>query len=260
MKLPNIDCCDNNKSQDKNVLLLEHDKEEAEHLFVAQSILSLKVARNDIFVLARTNKQLEKMAKTLRKFRINFIKKTIEEQKSNIEPEKGQITLSTIHAIKGLEAEVVYLIGANSFSFPCRASEHPILDILKTNDSYDKYGEELRVLYVALSRAKSKLIINYYSSLTHFIDENAIGVINGQSDKKRISGNKLFNALREWRLEKSKELKVLPFQIFSDKTLIEICQAKPSTIDELYNVYGIGPSKVNRFGEEVLKIVFEGGR
>jgi len=270
MKLPEISCCEENALEDKNVMLLEHDNEDAEHLFVAQSILNSRVPRNDIFVLARTNRQIEKIAEALGKFKIGFIKRTVEEQQPNIEPEQGQITLSTVHAIKGLEADSVYLIGANSFSFPCRASEHPILDILKANDDYDSYDEELRVLYVALSRAKSKLVINYYSSLTPFINERTISMIESNDkkshdetkiiSKEKFSGNKLFEALRKWRLEKSKELKVLPFQIFSDKTLIEICQAKPASIGEIYNIYGIGPSKASRFGEEIMKIVFEEGR
>lgn len=266
MKMPEINCCKSNKSTDKNVVLLEHDNEENEQLFVVQSILSLK-DRKEVFVLARTNKQLEKIGEKLKKAGIDFIKRTVEESKASIEAKETQITLSTVHAIKGLEAEVVYLIGANSFSFPCRASEHPILDILKTNDCYDKYEEELRVLYVALSRAKSKLVINYYSSLTPFIDDKTTKIIEGNNpennktikniSKKKYPDDTLFNRLKNWRLEISRELNVKAFQIFSDKTLIEICQTGPTTKEELYDIHGMGPTKVRRFGEEVLKIVFE---
>ncbi len=269
MNVPGINCCDENKSTEKSVLLLNHDNEEKEQLFVAQSILNLKVSLNEVFVLARTNKQLERMAGKLRNVGVNFIKRTVEEKKTNVEARENQITLSTVHAIKGLEAEVVYLIGANSFSFPCRASEHPILDILKTSD-YDKYEEELRVLYVAMSRAKSKLVINYYSTLTPFIDDKTSRIIDNtqskvsdyeakKADKKKVSGGSLFNVLRKWRLEKSRELNVKAFQVFSDKTLLEICQNNPLTMRELHSVNGIGPTKAKRFGEDVLKIVFENG-
>ncbi|MBW2988994.1 UvrD-helicase domain-containing protein [Candidatus Woesearchaeota archaeon] len=294
MGMPEISCCEKNASAEKDVLLVEHDNEEAEHLFVAQSILSLKTERKEVFVLARTNRQLDRISKRLRQFRIDFIKRTVEDKKSNIEPKENQITLSTIHAIKGLEASTVYVIGANDFNFPCRASEHPILDILKTDEGYDKYGEELRVLYVALSRAKSKLIISYYSTLTHFIDDRTTGIIqnDGVSNDKGImgggeergvksykdtvmklsngklghiekrdtrekSGSSLSSELRRWRLEKSKELKLLPFHIFSDKTLNELCVNRPSSVEELYEIYGLGPNKVRRFGEEILRIVFE---
>jgi len=270
MSVPEINCCENNKSTEKNVLLLNHDNEEMEQLFVEQSILSLKVERKKVFVLARTNRQLEKMAGKLKSSGIDFIKRTVEEKKTNVEAKENQITLSTVHAIKGLEAEIVYLIGANSFNFPCRASEHPILDILKTSDCYDKYEEELRVLYVALSRAKSKLVINYHSTLTPFIDDKTASIIeNKQSkvndwktkkvDRKKYSDDTLFNRLKNWRLERSRELNVRAFQIFSDKTLIEICQTGPTTKEELYDIHGMGPTKVRRFGEEVLKIVFENG-
>ena len=282
MKMQDITCFknnedsnkDNTKNKEKDAVLLEHDNEEKEQLFVVQSILNLKAARKEVFVLARTNKQLEKIAEKLKKARIDFIKRTVEEGKQSIDAKENQITLSTVHAIKGLEAEIVYLIGANSFSFPCRASEHPILDILKTSECYDKYDEELRVLYVALSRAKSKLIINYYSSLTPFIDDKTKNILEGDLknnsknksnkqtnplDKTKNSDNTLYNRLKSWRLDMSRELNVKAFQIFSDKTLIDICQTGPTTKEELYDIYGMGPNKVRRFGESILKIVFEGG-
>jgi superfamily I DNA/RNA helicase len=253
MKIPDVTCSEKNRSNEKSVLLLDHDNEEREELFVVQSILSLSIKRKDVFVLARTNKQLEKMALRLKKAGIDFIKKTVE--KPNAEARDNQVTLSTVHAIKGLEAEIVYLIGANSFSFPCRASEHPILDILKTNDCYDKYDEELRVLYVALSRAKSKLVINYYSTLTPFINERTAKLIENIRISKKSPDNTLFGKLKNWRLEKSRELNVKAFQIFSDKTLIEICQTGPTTKEELYDIHGMGPTKVKRYGKDILNIV-----
>lgn len=268
MKMPDITCCEDNKSSEKNVLLLEHDSEEKEQLFVAQHILGLDVERKKVFILARTNRQLEKMAEKLKKARINFIKRTVEEKKINAEVKENQVTLSTVHAIKGLEAEVVYVIGANSFSFPCRASEHPILDILKTSECYDKYEEELRVLYVALSRAKSQLVINYYSTLTPFIDNKTINEISGKvridgkifkKEKSKVLGGNLFDALKSWRLEESRRLNVKAYQVFSDRTLNEICQVNPGTTEDLHDIHGIGPAKVRRFGEDVLRIVLENG-
>ncbi|HZX44521.1 MAG TPA: 3'-5' exonuclease, partial [Candidatus Nanoarchaeia archaeon] len=253
MRMPEITCCDKNAASDKDVILLEHDNEEAEHMFVVQSILNLSM-RKDVFVLARTNKQIEKIAEKLKAAGIDFVKRTIEENGG--EAKETQITLSTVHAIKGLEAEIVYLISANSFSFPCRASEHPILDILKTQ-SYDKYEEELRLLYVALSRAKSKLIISYYSSLSPFIDDKTKKLIGGREEAPKKGKPSLYDVLKRWRLEKSRELGVAAFQIFSDKTIMEICQTGPGTIEELRDVYGMGPNKIMRFGKDIVRMVIE---
>ena len=70
------------------------------------------------------------------------------------------MTLSTIHSIKGLEAELVFVIGCTQNNFPCRASEHPVIDNLKMYE-YDKEEEERRLFYVAVSRARNKLILSY---------------------------------------------------------------------------------------------------
>ncbi len=165
MRLPNIIP---SQELEGNIALIEHDDEEKEAFFIAQSILSLDEKRNGIFVLTRTNRQLEKISESLSRFNIKYVKRTVEDTKQSIQPGEDEITLSTIHAIKGLEAETVYVAGASAKFLPCHASEHPLLESIK--EDYDKYEEERRLLYVAMSRAKSRLVINYYGKITPFLE------------------------------------------------------------------------------------------
>ena len=84
---------------------------------------------------------------------------------------RGMITLSTIHAIKGLEASAVYVIGCNNLNFPCKTSEHPVMEIVKRYD-YDREEEERRLFYVAISRAKQELYLTHTKKPTYFINED----------------------------------------------------------------------------------------
>jgi superfamily I DNA/RNA helicase len=121
-----------------------------------------------IFVLARTNKQIRELSLNLVQEKIPHILKT--EQETQEVLGKSKILLSTIHAIKGLEAKKVFVIGCNNLNFPCKASEHLILEMIK--EDYDKFDEEKRLFYVGISRAKEELILTYTGKkMTPFINK-----------------------------------------------------------------------------------------
>jgi ATP-dependent DNA helicase RecQ len=61
-----------------------------------------------------------------------------------------------------------------------------------------------------------------------------------------------FQALRLWRKEKADELDLPAFVIFGDKTLREIAQKNPQSLGDLKYIYGIGESKLEKFGWDVL--------
>jgi ATP-dependent DNA helicase RecQ len=65
----------------------------------------------------------------------------------------------------------------------------------------------------------------------------------------------LFERLRAWRLAQAREEKVPPYIVFSDATLKEIAAAKPATLRELDAVKGVGPTKLEKYGQAVLDIV-----
>ena len=70
----------------------------------------------------------------------------------------------------------------------------------------------------------------------------------------------LLERLRTWRAQRSKALKVPAFVIFTDATLLAIAEQRPADQAGLVSISGIGASKLDRFGSEVLAVVHaEGG-
>ncbi len=59
-------------------------------------------------------------------------------------------------------------------------------------------------------------------------------------------------ALRTFRAAEARRLGVPAFRIFSDRVLVAMVAAKPSSVDELSTVSGVGPSLVNRYGNALL--------
>jgi DNA helicase-2/ATP-dependent DNA helicase PcrA len=64
----------------------------------------------------------------------------------------------------------------------------------------------------------------------------------------------LFERLRDWRLERSKELKQPAYCVFTDATLTRIAEVRPHTTQELAMIGGVGPAKLTMYGAEVLAL------
>ena len=65
----------------------------------------------------------------------------------------------------------------------------------------------------------------------------------------------LFEALRAWRLERSRADAVPAFVVFADAVLIALATQRPRNDTELLAVPGIGPAKLEAFGADVLAII-----
>ena len=70
-----------------------------------------------------------------------------------------------------------------------------------------------------------------------------------------ILNKEVYNALKSWRKIKATKENIRPYIIFSDSSLIEIANKKPNTKEELMNIRGMGEKKLERYGNEILKIV-----
>ncbi|WP_428152577.1 DNA helicase RecQ [Brevundimonas sp.] len=61
-----------------------------------------------------------------------------------------------------------------------------------------------------------------------------------------------FETLRAWRRDRAAEQHVPPYVIFQDKTLLEIAQREPGSLDALAAISGVGQTKIDRYGKGVL--------
>jgi ATP-dependent DNA helicase UvrD/PcrA len=66
---------------------------------------------------------------------------------------------------------------------------------------------------------------------------------------------RLFEALREWRLETAREADVPAFVVFTDATLTAVAERAPADVASLAGITGVGPAKLERYGAAVLDLV-----
>lgn len=58
--------------------------------------------------------------------------------------------------------------------------------------------------------------------------------------------------LKEWRKRYADERDIPAFLVFSNRTLIDLANRRPKDTEELSRVYGMGPGKIETFGDELL--------
>lgn len=85
-----------------------------------------------------------------------------------------KIEFLTVHKSKGLEADYVILLQCNkdTYGFPSLVNDDPVLNYVLTQSDQCPFGEERRLFYVAITRAKEKTIVLYDQRFPSvFVDE-----------------------------------------------------------------------------------------
>ena len=112
----------------------------------------------NISELVSSAKQFSSMNDSL----IDFISEMSLTSDADDENQEDSVVLSTIHAAKGLEYKVVFIMGLEENLFPS------IRDAESSADEKNKMEEERRLAYVAITRAKERLFMSYANRRMQF--------------------------------------------------------------------------------------------
>lgn len=76
-------------------------------------------------------------------------------------------------------------------------------------------------------------------------------------EDNEIEKTEIFQKLKAFRLNKSREEKIKPYYIYNDIQLKELISKMPNSLEELKNVNGFGEVKAKKYGKEILDILSE---
>ncbi len=157
------------------------------------------------------------------------------------------VHLLTLHRAKGLEFDAVFLPRLEANELPARQAKTPA-----------QLAEERRLLYVGLTRARRILRLTWSKRPSRFLRE--LGVHGRGAAAPKSGGAEwtpLGERLRAWRLERAREDGVPPYVVFHDRVLHEIASVRPASLGELAGIAGVGPAKLERYGDAVLGLLVE---
>ncbi|PRQ11456.1 ATP-dependent DNA helicase [Corynebacterium sp. 13CS0277] len=202
-------------------------------------------------------------------------------------PAVDGVTLASLHAAKGLEWDAVFLVGLSEGSLPIKQA---------IQAGPEHIEEERRLFYVGITRAREHLHLSWAlarqegarasRNRTRFLDgivSDPKPVTAAHSSRKqancRVCGrvldtpaakvlgrcescpgdtdHGLVEHLRQWRKHTAEELGQPAYIVFSDATLLAIAEATPRTPHELLKISGLGPVKLEKFGESLLEALDE---
>lgn len=198
-------------------------------------------------------------------------------------PVADGVTLATFHAAKGLEWDSVFLCGLHDGTLPITYANTPAA-----------IEEERRLLYVGMTRARVDLRLSWSLARnpggrgsrkpSRFLDallpqehraqeparnrkviscRECGKALSTGAEKKRgrctdcpaSYDEVLFERLREWRKERADTESVPAFVVFTDATLQLIAEHRPGSPEALLRINGIGRSKLDKYGDDVLALV-----
>jgi DNA helicase-2/ATP-dependent DNA helicase PcrA len=173
------------------------------------------------------------------------------------------VTLSTVHRVKGQEWPMVVVTGVDEGLLP-----H---DLARTEAEVE---EERRVMHVAITRASeiavvvadrerpSPFVAELSGSRPHVPIRTPAPV--GVTDRPRVAAKAgsavdvdatVWEALRAWRREVATRTKVPAYVVLSDADLRGVAERMPRTMTELRQCRGFGPTKLERYGDELLAVL-----
>jgi len=183
----------------------------------------------------------------------------------------GGVNLLTYHRAKGLEFDAVLLPAIEEGVLPIRQASTPA-----------EVAEERRLLYVGLTRARVHLWLSWAARRagpsgreqprkpSRFLDDlvppggsrvRPRAVASGMTRTGRASvraDGPLAEQLRAWRRKRAEADGVPAYVVFNDRTLAALTERQPRSRGELLAVEGIGPSKLDRYGDELLALITSG--
>lgn len=140
--------------------------------------------------------------------------------------------------------------------------------LVKDYEWTDKAMLELAHFYLAQNKQEQSDYVKKYEDMVDELHaEEASNKNNKENESEMISCHQQeekietiqeeqMRRLKEFRLQRSREEKIKAYYIFNDAQMSDLLERKPRNKEELLEISGFGKVKVEKYGEDILKILW----
>ncbi|WP_342024057.1 ATP-dependent DNA helicase UvrD2 [Arthrobacter citreus] len=223
---------------------------------------------------------------------MDFVAELDERAASQHAPTVQGVTLASLHSAKGLEWDAVFLVGLSEGLMPISFADTPeavdeerrllYVGITRAREHLHLSWSTARTPGGRANRKPSRFLDGLRPQTARDVQRTAAPKTASRRKasgpaKCRVCGTLLttgserkvgrcaecpvtyeestFDALREWRRAAASEAGVPAFVVFTDSTLVAIAEDRPPSLNRLATLPGVGPSKLERYGEAVLRVL-----
>jgi DNA helicase II / ATP-dependent DNA helicase PcrA len=202
-------------------------------------------------------------------------------------PAAQGVTVSTLHSAKGLEWDAVALLGVHEGSLPfalastpeqiaeerrllyvgiTRARQYLRISWSRTRNGGGNARKPSRFLdpvlpaslvtaTTARARVRGSVLAAPCRSCGKTLHNSVERKLGRHTDCPSTFDERTLTLLKEWRRQEAAAQSVPAYVVFTDATLVALAEARPASPAELIKIVGLGPAKVEKYGQHVLTIL-----
>lgn len=216
-----------------------------------------------------------------------FVDELEERRSAQHAPTLDGVTLATLHSAKGLEWDAVFIVGLSEGLMPISMANSDEAINEERRLLYVGITRARRHLVFTWSLARTpggrsnRVASRFLDSLRHKVVKASATSTRGPARgpatcricKRPLSTSSerkigrcancpggadvaVLDQLRAWRTLTAQASNAPAYTVFTDATLQAMAELRPSTLDELAKIAGVGPIKLTRYGNELLELLY----
>ena len=126
--------------------------------------------------------------------------------------------------------------------------------VIKTNPKVREFYRQIPTLDIEVEEVEEEEVEEEAKPLTKTITMEQRDVLKVVKAGADTTNSTLYEKLKSYRVKTSQEREIPPYCVFTNKTLDDLIEKHPTTLDELNTVSGIGKQKCSIYGEDIIDI------
>lgn len=129
---------------------------------------------------------------------------------------------------------------------------------IKIEPNSDKQMKELAEYFLNKHKHKEIVYHKKYEQMMEEKIEKPVKIEEAIEDTIKNTSDRveeLMQKMKDYRLRQSREERVKPYFIFTDKQMLDIIEKRPNSIEELMNISGFGEVKCSKYGKQIIELL-----